>query len=345
MMKTLSELAEKFEKLLAHLPGAIRNPVEREWRPIKELFIDQRPPRLLAIGISEEAFLQWVGVAAKDEADSVSRSAIHEASGPWLTFHHRGALQFAIGEGAGEGARSAIFATAPDAFLLFGREETDVANLKLLAELHNFDKDRWHEPAPIVGASLLPAAMLAELVKDDDLRPSVAAVVARSDREAILAAVAKALPQEAQLEFARATGEKGVQREIATAVSRSLAAICAAVGAQPIPLADFPILTSLQVLLVGAIIHISGREWRLKTVRDFIAALGINIGAGLALREGARTAAKLLPGWGNAISGAIAGAGTLAIGRAASAFFIEGHSMEEARKQFKSSRKPQLPAK
>ena len=35
----------------------------------------------------------------------------------------------------------------------------------------------------------------------------------------------------------------------------------------------------------------------------------------MVLREGARAAVKLLPGWGNAISGGVAAAGTYAIGR------------------------------
>jgi uncharacterized protein (DUF697 family) len=70
-------------------------------------------------------------------------------------------------------------------------------------------------------------------------------------------------------------------------------------------------------------------------VAEFIAALGANIGAGLVLREGARAAAKFVPIWGSAVSSAVAGAGTYAIGRAATAYFIEGVSIADARTVFR----------
>jgi uncharacterized protein (DUF697 family) len=125
-------------------------------------------------------------------------------------------------------------------------------------------------------------------------------------------------------------------------VIKSVTAICAAVGTQPIPLADFPILTSLQATMVAAIMHISGREWNVKLAGEFIAALGANIGAGLVLREGARAAAKLVPIWGNAISGAVAGGGTYTIGRSASAYFIEGVSLTDARHMFRRKKEKPL---
>jgi uncharacterized protein (DUF697 family) len=70
-----------------------------------------------------------------------------------------------------------------------------------------------------------------------------------------------------------------------------------------------------------------------------VAALGANIGVGFALRETARAAAKFIPMWGNAISGAVAGAGTYAMGRAATAYFIEGVSLDDARGIFRRKKK------
>jgi uncharacterized protein (DUF697 family) len=60
------------------------------------------------------------------------------------------------------------------------------------------------------------------------------------------------------------------------------------------------------------------------------------------LREGARAAAKFVPVWGNAISGAVAGAGTYAMGRAAAAFFIEGVSIGDARNIFRRKKETPL---
>jgi uncharacterized protein (DUF697 family) len=96
--------------------------------------------------------------------------------------------------------------------------------------------------------------------------------------------------------------------------------------------------------MVAGIMHISGREMSVKLAGEFITALGANMGLGLVLREGARAGVKLLPGWGNAISGAVAGAGTYSIGQASVAYFIEGVSLPDARSLFKKKKKepPQL---
>jgi len=84
---------------------------------------------------------------------------------------------------------------------------------------------------------------------------------------------------------------------------------------------------------------VSGRERSLRAATEFVAALGANVGAGMLLREGARAILKFFPGWGNVICGMVAGAGTYAIGRAASAFFIEGVSLKDARRTYLRSRK------
>ena len=85
----------------------------------------------------------------------------------------------------------------------------------------------------------------------------------------------------------------------------------------------------------------------MRLVMEFLGALGFNIGAGLAMREGARALLKIIPIWGNAVSGFIAGAGTYAIGRAAIAYFIEETPITETRKIFRKLlprwRKPPAP--
>ena len=129
---------------------------------------------------------------------------------------------------------------------------------------------------------------------------------------------------------------------------KSATAVSAAIGAQPIPLADLPILTSLQVTMVAGIMHVSGRELSLRAAAEFVGALGANVGAAMLLREGTRVILKFLPGWGNVVCGLMAGTGTYAIGRAASVFFIEGVSLRDARRIYRAGRKtrarPALPA-
>ena len=92
--------------------------------------------------------------------------------------------------------------------------------------------------------------------------------------------------------------------------------------------------------MVSGIMHVSGRELGLKSAAEFFGAMGANIGVGMVLREGARAGVKLLPGWGNAISGGVAAAGTYAIGRSAIGYFVEGISLGEARQLFHRANLP-----
>src|SRR5260370_13539880 len=136
--------------------------------------------------------------------------------------------------------------------------------------------------------------------------------------------LARELPDEAQVDMARLLGVKELQRELSMRLVRSATAICAAVGAQPIPLADFPVLTTIQFAMVAGVMHIGGRELSLRAAAEFVGALGMNIGAGMAVRVGGRAAAKMLPGCGQALSGGIAAARTYCISRAATSDLLGG---------------------
>ena len=103
--------------------------------------------------------------------------------------------------------------------------------------------------------------------------------------------------------------------------------------------------SGFQLAMVAGIIYVSGREFSLKLATEFLGTMGINVGLGLAFREGARAAARaatklLLPGVGNALSGLVAAGGTYAIGRAALAYYIEGMDLTQARELLKRSRRP-----
>jgi len=153
---------------------------------------------------------------------------------------------------------------------------------------------------------------------------------------------------EGELETARKSPDKEAKLAVTRKIVGICAAVCTTVAVEPIPLADFPILTAIQVLMVGSIMHVSGREISRKAVGEFVSALGMNIGAGLVLREGARAAIKVLPGFGSAISAAIAGGATYTLGKAATAYFIEGVPLPEVRKFFlkaKKSKPLELPEK
>ena len=119
--------------------------------------------------------------------------------------------------------------------------------------------------------------------------------------------LARQLPNEARVEMVRIARDSQAQIEIAQTLVKSTTAICAAIGAQPIPLADLPILTALQLVMVSGIMYISGRERSLRAATEFIGAMGVNVGAGMILREGTRALLKFFPGWGNVVCGMVAG--------------------------------------
>jgi uncharacterized protein (DUF697 family) len=162
---------------------------------------------------------------------------------------------------------------------------------------------------------------------------------ANAAAQSFMSLLARQLPNEARVEMVRIARDRAAQIEIAQSLVKSTTAICAAIGAQPIPLADLPILTALQLVMVSGIMYIGGRERSLRAATEFIAALGVNVGAGMILREGTRALLKFFPGWGNVVCGMVAGAGTYAIGRASIVYFLEGVSLKDARRTYLTSRK------
>ena len=159
------------------------------------------------------------------------------------------------------------------------------------------------------------------------------------ESQRLMSILARELPNQARMEMIRISRDREAQHEVAQLLVKSTSAICAAIGAQPIPLADLPILTSLQVMMISGIMYVSGRERSLRAATQFVGALGANVGAAMLLREGTRAILKFFPGWGNVVCGLVAGSGTYAIGRAATVFFIDGVSLKDARRTYLTSRK------
>ena len=200
----------------------------------------------------------------------------------------------------------------------------------------------------IISLSLGSARRVTELEQALDAQPGVRdrllSVVRITERQSaetrrLMSLLAAELPNQAKIEMIRISRDRHAQLHVAQMLIKSTTAICAAIGAQPIPLADLPVLTALQALMVSGIMYISGRERSLRAATEFIAALGANVGVGMLLREGTRAMLKFFPGWGNVVCGMVAGAGTYAIGRAATAYFLEGASLKEAKQTYQKSRR------
>jgi uncharacterized protein (DUF697 family) len=368
--QTLLSLYEKIEALIARLPGPLQNAILQELRPIKQIFLAQRPARLALLG---EA-----GANASAIASALLGSELAlippETDPGWINYEQRlkGAFRMIDARRLNQTAvawrdlASALSIEAPDVilFLVSGIASSDLAfECEQATRVLDFLYQRFQRRIPLIGVIDLPAGtdtgtsnrrsaqLQAWLTGQPNLASHFVRTIAvssfvrfridgsidleRDDRRNIRELadlISRELPDDAQVEMARLFGAKQVQKDLANRLVRAVTAISAAVGAQPIPLADFPILTSLQFMMVAGVMHISGRELSVKAAGEFLGALGMNIGAGMVFREGARAAVKLLPGWGNAISGGVAAAGTYGIGRAASSYFIDGISLAEVRK-------------
>jgi predicted GTPase len=148
------------------------------------------------------------------------------------------------------------------------------------------------------------------------------------------------LPRSAQVQMARLAQLRAVQQKLARKLTAAAAAVTAGIAAVPIPVADILPITAMQIGLISGIAYVSGRELSKKAAKEFLVALGANVGAAFALREGARALAKFVfPGAGSAVSAGVAFAGTWALGEAAIAYFIEKRPIEEARERFRRKKK------
>ena len=322
----LLSIYNRFTSLAEKLPGGLQKPILREMTPIRELFLEQRPPRILLAGSARSSvpqILSGLGVGSVETGSS---------DNGWRTYRAgtRGSFEIldARNDVPDDHVRAGLARFQPDLILIFPpADETP---------------DTWTTTVTRISGPCAPIAAIAAagneachlqalLASETTLAPRILPVP-ESASPACVEALCEALPLPARLEFARTTGAKGAQAQIASSILGSFSAICGIIAVQPIPLADMPILTTIRTLMVGLIIHTSGRTFTLRLAAEFAGAMGINIGAGFLLREGARALVKVIPFWGNAISGFVAGTGTYAIGRAAIAYFIDDAPAREARK-------------
>src|SRR5437879_8579786 len=95
------------------------------------------------------------------------------------------------------------------------------------------------------------------------------ALADRAASHQFVSVLAKELPNECRVEIVRISGDREAQREIANILIKATSAICTAVGAQQIPLADFPVLTNLQLVMVSGIMYLRVSEHSLSAAARF----------------------------------------------------------------------------
>jgi uncharacterized protein len=359
----LLHIVERLETLLTKLPATIQKPILNELTPLKELFLQQRAPRFVITGSMKKSAPDLVS-ALFGGTQPASPATLFR----WQEFDvdGRGTISILDARGAGASGREEVaeeLKRQPADVILFLDDPEDarrarkaeIENLiacvdwngavkgKVIGILFSPGKTKSARSGQKSESSQELAAQLGKALNSESLLPEV--VLCKTDEASpnqaqfLMSTLTRALPNPARIEMTRISGDRESQREIAQLLIKSTSAICAAIGAQPIPLADLPILTTLQLVMVSGIMYLSGRERSLRAATEFVGAIGANVGAGMLLREGARALLKFLPGWGNVICGMVAGAGTYAIGRAATAFFLEGVSLKEARRTYLTSRR------
>ncbi len=337
---SLLTVYDRLAGLIEKLPGGLQKPILRELTPIRQVFLEQRAPRLMLVGAPSGP--------TRDILASLGATQLETGGSDngWRSYRVPGRGEVLILD-ARQGVSNDQLRTGLD------RQHPDV--ILFVETPGTCDKD-WKESVtrcclvdcPVVALASESAFRLQAMLSAEQSLAHRVPRVLSADDPARIEAVCAALPLPAQLEFARLTNARRAQAHIASSLLKSFSAVCGVIGVQPIPLADMPILTTLQTLMVGMIIHTTGRPFSGRLVAEFLGALGFNIGAGFVLREGARAIVRVVPIWGNAVSGFIAGAGTYAIGKAAIAYFIEETPIHETRKMFRSllprlGRKKSLP--
>jgi len=379
---SLLHIIERLEGFLGKLPDAIQKPVLHELTPLKELFLQQRPPRFVLTGSNRLPLQDLIASLFAWSPPDESRDLLMELF-RWHTMQlsSRGTINILDGRGADAGTLATIAEELKehpaDIFLHLAEESASAPAPK--SEMENLaafigTNGGAQTKAKVIGivtretkadriahngGSSPPARTRSRLQTALQEQPGIAELFLRvfempaaplapttdrphGDAQEFMSCLAREMPNEARVEMTRISGDRAAQSEIAQTLVKSTTAICAAIGAQPIPLADLPILTALQLVMVSGIMYISGRERSLRAATEFIGALGVNFGAGMLLREGTRALLKFFPGWGNVLCGMVAGAGTYAMGRASIVYFLEGVSLKDARRTYLASRKRRI---
>jgi uncharacterized protein (DUF697 family) len=147
-------------------------------------------------------------------------------------------------------------------------------------------------------------------------------------REALLDALADAHPHAVYAMLRRlpelAQELKEMHFRLAQPHVLAYAVAAGAVAAAPLPLADLPIISALQLKMLHTIASLYRQPLGVKSFLELLGTVGI----GMLLRQGARSLLKIIPGLGNAVSGLYAGTATYALGCALCFYYqvvFDGH--------------------
>lgn len=394
--ENLKDIVEQIMKAVERLPDPPRERIKKELKKIKEMIMDNRPPRIVILGRRGAGKSSLINALFNEKVANVGSVLSETGKAEWHTFENsKGSIEILDTRGLGDRTKpeSANFEEAiddikkevkrirPDAVLFLCKaKEVDAhinKDIHSVTEIRKFISGSHGYEIPVAALLTQVDELDPKRVeppyddkrKKDNIRKAVSALESAFEASAIdlLRVIAvssyaeydngsrtydnywnidvlieyliEVLPNSAQIQLARLSSLKKTQRKLARVLVGSTATVCAGIAATPIPLADVIPITTAQIGMITGIAYTSGRELSKNSAMEFLAALGINVGAGYALREASRALVKFVfPGAGNVVSAGMAFGGTWAIGEASIAYFVEGASIEEAKRSFKKAK-------
>ena len=213
-------------------------------------------------------------------------------------------------------------------------EDVDLPVEDLIRAVYKAEDDFGVTPAVVIGIHRdSPQRQVGDFVTQQAVKASFHALgfernwaeaVQMSRPGAMVRTLLDQVPEQTRMVLARVSSDPRAKTQITDSLVRVCASINATVATIPLPLASTVPITSVQVVMIAGIAYVSGRELNTRSVVEFLAAMGLNVASGLALREVARTVVQVIPVAGPVVSAAIAGKATQVIGRAAQDYFIRG---------------------
>src|SRR4029453_4560126 len=268
---SLLQIVERLERFAGKLPSRIRKAVLSELTPLKQLFLQQRPPRFLFVG-STALPLGQVIAALFGSGHPTGTRDVPVRTHHWhdISLPDRGTISVLDACGADGSAAIQIqdelkYQPADLIFFLHDGEIPSVNEKNGLNELLSHSTlNKTPEPATklisviasrgetiasdqtdLVPSRLQPAfrshfatgERFLKVLRLIPLDHDQAFEVPPAEAQKLMSILPRELPNQARMEMIRISRDRDAQHEVAQLLVKSTSAICAAIGAQPIPLA------------------------------------------------------------------------------------------------------------
>lgn len=289
--------------------------LKRDIASLASLVYERRAPRVMVVGgdVDHRAGLALELLGATSSKDAA-----------WETLESDGRTVEWLAVDPDASVRASLDVRAPDVVVVLATADDVSRGLGQHLTTLKLSLEERDDVTPVAVLHVPDATTEArDRAREQLAEASLSKVEIEADVRLLGELIVGALPEMAQVEGARAfPGAVKARRSVASSVVRCCSTLAITVAITPLPLSDIAVLAPLQAMMVTTLAYLSGREWDRKTAGEWVTSVGVVGGAGLGMRWGAQQIVKLVPGMGSIASAAIAGAGTLAVGRSALKYFL-----------------------